>query len=49
MNLRKKTQTYYFSVEGQTEYWYLKWIEEQINASDNAKFKVSIKVEDAHK
>ena len=43
MNPRKKTQTYYFSVEGQTEYWYLKWIEEQINASDNAKFKVSIK------
>ena len=45
MNPRKKTQTYYFSVEGQTEYWYLKWIEEQINASDNAKFKVSIKAE----
>lgn len=45
INPRKKTQTYYFSVEGQTEYWYLKWIEEQINASDNAKFKVSIKAE----
>lgn len=44
-NPRKKTQTYYFSVEGQTEYWYLKWLEGQINANDNAKFKVSIRAE----
>ena len=37
---RKKTLTYYFSVEGSTEKWYLDWLENQINAIDEAKCKV---------
>ena len=28
--------TYYFSVEGKTEKWYLEWLEAQINANKNA-------------
>ena len=42
---RKQTLTYYFSVEGETEKWYLDWLEEQINLQDEAKFKVKIKAE----
>ena len=42
---RKQTLTYYFSVEGSTEKWYLEWLEAQINALDEVKFKVSFKVE----
>jgi len=44
-NSRKHTLTYYFSVEGETEQWYLEWLEKQINANDDAEFKVSFKVE----
>lgn len=33
---RKQTLTYYFSVEGETEQWYLEWLEAQINANENA-------------
>ena len=33
---RKQTMTYYFSVEGKTEKWYLEWLEAQINANKNA-------------
>lgn len=25
---KKATKKYYFSVEGETEHWYLKWLEE---------------------
>lgn len=39
---RKQTRTYYFSVEGETEYWYLRWLEEQINNSEAKKFNVKI-------
>lgn len=33
---RKLRKNYYFSVEGETEKWYLKWLENQINNNDNA-------------
>lgn len=39
---RKLRKNYYFSVEGETEKWYLKWLENQINSNDNASFKVNI-------
>ena len=42
---RKKTLTYYFSVEGSTEKWYLDWLENLINSIDEAKYKVKIKAE----
>lgn len=42
---RKQTLTYYFSVEGETEQWYLEWLEAQINALDEVRFKVSFRVE----
>lgn len=37
---RKQTLTYYFSVEGETEQWYLEWLEGQINANENANYLV---------
>lgn len=42
---RKQTLTYYFSVEGETEKWYLDWLQEQINAVPEAKYNVKIKAE----
>lgn len=44
-NLRKQTLTYFFSVEGETEKWYLDWLENQINAAPEAKYKVKIKAD----
>ena len=41
MPLRKPTRKYYFSVEGETEQWYLKWLEDTINQTDEAECKVS--------
>ena len=41
---RKLRKNYYFSVEGETEKWYLKWLENQINSKDNASFKVNFTV-----
>lgn len=38
---RKTTKKYYFSVEGETEYWYLKWLQRIINENENASIKVS--------
>ena len=35
---RKQTLTYYFSVEGETEQWYLEWLEAQINTNENANY-----------
>lgn len=35
---RKQTITYYFSVEGETEQWYLEWLEAQINANEHANY-----------
>ena len=42
---RKQTLPYFYSVEGDTEKWYLEWLETQINASEDAQFKVTFKVE----
>ena len=39
---RKENRTYYFSVEGETEQWYLKWLEAQINAIEDAAYNVKI-------
>lgn len=39
---RKPTNKYYFTVEGETEHWYLKWLQDVINKTDEAVCKVSI-------
>lgn len=39
----KKSKKYYFSVEGETEQWYLKWLENKINTDNRATSKVSFK------
>ncbi len=38
---RKPTKKYYFSVEGETEQWYLKWLQDVINNTDAATYNVS--------
>ena len=38
---RKRTLKYYFSVEGETEQWYLEWLHDQINNVPKAVNKVS--------
>ncbi len=38
---RKSTLKYYFSVEGETEQWYLEWLQDQINNSPETENKVS--------
>lgn len=40
---RKSTLNYYFSVEGETEQWYLEWLQEQINNAPEAACKVAFK------
>ena len=42
MTERKETRKYVFSVEGDTEKWYLDWLGEQINADTNAQYHVLI-------
>lgn len=42
MAKRKTTNKYYFSVEGETEQWYLKWLQDTINNTEEAVCKVSI-------
>lgn len=42
MAVRKVTKKYYFSVEGETEEWYLHWLKDLINSNDNAKCKITI-------
>lgn len=37
----KETKKYYFSVEGETEKWYLDWLQDKINAEQKSKYKVS--------
>lgn len=39
---RKPTNKYYFSVEGETEQWYLKWLQNLINNTEKSVCKVSI-------
>ena len=36
--MRKETRKYYFSVEGETEHWYLNWLQNTINAESDAIF-----------
>ena len=45
--MRKLNQTYYFSVEGQTERCYLQWLQKTINAAPDTKYtvKLNVKVE----
>lgn len=40
--MRKENRTYYFSVEGETEQWYLEWLQRIINAEPNAKYTVKL-------
>lgn len=42
MTERKETQKYVFSVEGDTEKWYLEWLRDQINSTGKAKYNVLI-------
>lgn len=38
---KKTTKKYYFSVEGETEYWYLEWLQKQINQAEESAYNVS--------
>lgn len=40
--MRKENRTYYFSVEGETEQWYLEWLQSAINAETSAKYTVKL-------
>lgn len=40
--MRKENRTYYFSVEGETEQWYLEWLQCIINAEPNAQYTVKL-------
>ena len=37
----KSTKKYYFTVEGETEQWYLKWLQDIINETEKSVYKVS--------
>lgn len=39
---RKSTKKYFFTVEGETEKWYLEWLRDRINECEKANFKVSL-------
>ena len=38
----KEKRTYYFSVEGETEQWYLEWLQKTINAENSAAYLVKL-------
>ena len=40
--MHKENRTYYFSVEGATEKWYLDWLQNMINADPDAKYTVKL-------
>lgn len=42
MGNRKLIKKYYFSVEGETEQWYLEWLRDTINANEQSKYEVCI-------
>ncbi len=42
MALMKETRKYYFSVEGETEQWYLEWLQRMIKADPVAKYTVKL-------
>ncbi len=39
--MRKQSKKYYFTVEGETEQWYLEWLKKKINETESAKYKVT--------
>lgn len=41
MSKMKTTKKYYFTVEGETEQWYLKWLQDRINQAGESTYKVS--------
>lgn len=41
MTERKTTKKYYFSVEGETEQWYLQWLQKIINETETSVYNVS--------
>ncbi len=40
--MRKETKKYYFSVEGETEQWYLQWLQITINSDPTAQYTVKL-------
>lgn len=42
---RKSTKKYFFTVEGETEKWYLEWLKVRINECEEAAYKVSFDVQ----
>lgn len=44
MTNRKQNLKIYFSVEGETEQWYLTWLQQQINGQENSKFNVKFDI-----
>lgn len=40
--MRKETRKYYFSVEGETERWYLQWLQNTINSDPDTKYTVKL-------
>jgi len=40
--MRKETRKYYFSVEGETEKWYLDWLQKTINVTPESKYNVKL-------
>lgn len=42
MQNKKSTKKYYFTVEGETEHWYLKWLQDSINGTESSEYLVSI-------
>lgn len=40
--MRKERRSFYFSVEGETEKWYLDWLQEIINATETARYVVKL-------
>ncbi len=41
---RKSTKKFYFSVEGETEKWYLEWLKDKINKSNEATYLVNFDI-----
>lgn len=42
MAMRKENRKYFFSVEGETERWYLEWLRQTINAEPSARYIVKL-------
>lgn len=42
---KKSTKKYYFTVEGETEKWYLEWLKGEINKCEKAEYNVSFDIQ----